>query len=219
MQQAAFQPLSTILLSDWQCNKFLIVPHDYNLILIIEGCTGGEPGSQRELYETFYNYALKICLRYTRDKENAMEIINDAFIKVFRKIQGFICPADAALTTNYFKGWLKKIIVFTAIDHHRKEKEDFQFRELSDEIAYSTRYSIHPMEDTTYDLLIAMIRSLPPAYRMVFNLYVIDGYSHKEICEIVGISESTSRSNLVKARELLRKMLKKTHEEVLSKSN
>jgi RNA polymerase sigma-70 factor (ECF subfamily) len=148
-----------------------------------------------------------------------MEIINDGFIKVFRKIKDFISPVDGDVATNYFKSWMKKIMVFTAIDHHRKGKDEFQFQELNDEVAYSMPYSIHPIEDDTYELLVGMIRSLPPSYRMVFNLYVIDGYSHREICELLEISESTSRSNLVKARELLRKMLKKTHEEVLSKSN
>jgi RNA polymerase sigma-70 factor (ECF subfamily) len=195
------------------------VPHEKNLILIIEGCKRGEPESQRELYEMFYNYALKLCLRFTKDKGNVMEIINDGFVKVFRKIQGFISPVEADLATNYFKGWMKKIMVFTAIDHHRKEKDEFQFKELNDEMGHATPYSIHPVEDSTYEMLVEMIRSLPPSYRMVFNLYVIDGYSHKEICDLLKISESTSRSHLVKARELLRKMLKKTHEEVLSKSN
>lgn len=196
------------------------MPHENNLIIIIDGCKKGFPEYQRELYETFYGYALKICLRYTRDKDNAMEIINDGFIKIFKKIEGFTCPPETDLLMSYFKSWVKKIMVFTAIDHHRKEKDQFQYSELRDDTAYPASYTLHPMEeDPSYEDLIQMIRSLPPVYRVVFNLYVIDGYSHKEIAGSLGISESTSRSNLAKAREHLRRMLKKTHEEVLSKSN
>ena len=190
--------------------------HKNNLVEILDGCKKGVAESQRELYELLYEYALKICRRYTAESGDAQEIMHDGFIKIFRYIGGFTYPLNTDELIHAFRSWVKKIMTYTAIDHQRKNKNHFLQRGGYQEIENQTMYYT---DNFGYSELIGMVRQLPLSYRWVFNLYVIDGYSHKEIAALLKISESTSRSNLAKAKEHLRQMLKKTNEEVLAKCN
>jgi RNA polymerase sigma factor (sigma-70 family) len=183
--------------------------NDDKILSLIDGCKKQQRESQRMLYEHFYSFSMRICLRYSYVEEEAIEIMNDGFMKVFHNLDKF----DQRLS---FRGWLKRIMINTAIDYFRKNKK-YQKNKSIDE--YNNEGNdIAQFEDSviskmSYNELIGMVQQLSPAYRTVFNLYVIDGYNHKEIAEKLNISEGSSKSNLSKARERLRQLLKFFHAE------
>lgn len=171
--------------------------------LLLEGCKKNDRESQRLLYQHYYAYAMSICLRYCRSLEEAKEIVNDGFMKVFQKL-------DQHETESSFKGWLRKIMINAAIDHYRKESKHYNHVEATaDRIVEPTVGTV--LDDISYAELIGMIQHLSPAYRAVFNLHVIDGYTHDEISKILNISEGTSKSNLMKARQNLKAMIEKAN--------
>jgi len=149
----------------------------------------------------FYAYGMSITLRYADSRDQAAAILNDAFMKVFANIKKFD-------TERPFKPWLRRIIVNTAINHYHKHKkirewEDLEAaeRELGREETVTSGIS--------YEEIIEMVQELTPAYRTVFNLYVIEGFKHREIAEILNISVGTSKSNLAKAKRNLQSILEK----------
>ncbi len=178
------------------------------MLLFLEGCKQQDRESQRMLYKHHYAYAMSICLRYIQTKEEAKEILNDGFMKVFLKI-------DQYNPETSFLGWLRRIMINTAIDHYRKEVKHYHQTSIENEHFVTTASAI---EELGYQELMILIQQLTPAYRAVFNLYAIDGYSHKEIGQILGISEGTSKSNLSKAREVLKAKLQKNQNVVYAKS-
>jgi len=167
---------------------------------IIEGCRSLNRNSQELLYRQFYGYAMSIALRYAQNKEEAIEILNDGFLKIFQHISEFD-------TTRPFKSWLAKIVVNTAIDHLRSKKR-ISFTEDITQV-YDLGMDDKAMDKLSYDELLLLVQSLPPAYRTVFNLYVMEGYQHQEIAEQLGISEGTSKSNLFKAKKILKEKIEK----------
>jgi RNA polymerase sigma factor (sigma-70 family) len=169
----------------------------------IKNCLKGERSSQRLLYESFYSYAMSVCLRYSKSEEEAVEILNDGFMKVFTKISKYD-------TSKSFKGWLRKILINTALDHYRKNLKFYNHKSIEG-IKKTDTYNIE--KELDYEDIVLLIRELSPAYKIVFNLYVMDGYTHEEIAEMLGISVGTSKSNLSKARANLREMLSKTYKE------
>ncbi len=170
-----------------------------NLKIILDGCRRGNRRSQHELYEHFYGYALSICLRYTASREEAVEVMNDAFFKALTRLDQY----DPALP---FKPWLRQILIRSAIDCFRKNHRQPLIVELPPPEQLGTEEpplpQIRPGED-----LLPLLQKLTPAYRTVFNLYVMEGYRHEEIGEMLGISASASRSNLARATERLRQWL------------
>ncbi|MDX1942943.1 MAG: sigma-70 family RNA polymerase sigma factor [Saprospiraceae bacterium] len=172
---------------------------ELNLNLILEGCRRGNRNSQRKLYEHFYGYAMNICLRYGKNREEALEILNDGFLKALTNLDKY--------DPNYpFKGWLRRILVNTAIDYHRKNHKLPIILELSSSADLFEEdmplSEISPDED-----MLPILQELSPEYRLVFNLFVMEDYKHHEIAELLGISVSTSRSNLARAKEKLRAIL------------
>ena len=158
---------------------------------------------------------MSVCSRYTSKQEDATEILNDGFLKVFKEIHRF-APAYSDVM-NSFKGWLRKIIVYTAIDHNRKYYKyemATSFNEKDIEIANIEESAL---DKISYDEIIKAIRNLSPAYRTILNLYIIEGFSHKEIADKLGISTGTSKSNLSKAKVQLQKILF-SHQTVLIKN-
>lgn len=155
---------------------------------------------ERQLYEQYANYLFAICYRYIENRENAEEVLNNGFLKAFRHYNRF-CPQNDKSIMH----WLKKIIVNECLMHLRK-KNNLQVIHIEDvnenNLAYSSHYS-------SEDELIRIIQKLPVGYRTVFNLYAIDGYSHSEISNKLGIAESTSRSQLTMARKILKEHLLK----------
>ena len=175
------------------------------LELIIKGCIQNERKAQEKLFAMFYGKMLSVCLRYTIDHDSAQEILQDGFIKVFEKIESFDFKGS-------FEGWLRRIIANTAIDSIRKNKKKPVLFENDTDFVSEI---INPMEEAeiesfkTLKAEIAMeaINKLSPGYRTVFNLYVLEEYTHKEIAEILGISEGTSKSNLAKAKQNLQRII------------
>jgi RNA polymerase sigma factor (sigma-70 family) len=159
----------------------------------------GDRKSQEKLYKSYYSYAMAICLRYTKNKDEAMEICNDGFMKVFLKGEQF--------DTKYpFKAWLKRIMVNTAIDFNRKNQKHSNHDDIETAYNLSSNYE-NAVDYLGYEHLLSLIQKLSPSYREVFNLFAIDGYSHEEISEILGIPVGTSKSKLSRARESLRQMI------------
>ena len=176
----------------------------------MQGCRENDRFSQKELYQLLKGYALKICYRYQNKPDQVEEIMNEGFIKLFKNINQF----DESRHPDIFvelKGWFKRILINTCIDHYRKNASYINGQILSEETERIADRSENGLDILSYKEIIAAIRELSPAYRTVFNLFVIDGLSHEEISQQLGISVGASKSNLSKARENLRKiLLKKT---------
>lgn len=168
---------------------------------IVKGCRKRRRDSQKKLYKMFYAYGMSITLRYADSRGQAAEILNDAFMKVFSNINKYDINRP-------FKPWLRQIIVNTAINNYHKTKNERQMEELemADE-EMSRQEKI--ISGISYEEIIEMVQQLSPAYRTVFNLYVIEGFKHREIAKMLDISIGTSKSNLAKAKRNLQSILEK----------
>ncbi len=164
----------------------------------IEACVRKERWAQRKLYEEFYGKMHSVCLRYAKDPDEAKDILHEGFIKVFRHIAKY----NPGTSLN---AWIKRIMVNTCIDYYRKVSR----RRTEDIDNARDKFSDTPdaISQCSAKDIMKSVQDLSPAYRSVFNLYVVEGFSHREIGEKLGITESTSRSNLVKARMKLREAL------------
>ena len=171
---------------------------------MIDGCLRGSRESQKMLYEHFYGYAMSICLRYSKSREESREIMNDGFMKVFTRLGTRDVNAS-------FKSWLRRIMINAAIDHYRKHSKHYQLKDVEDPAVRVSPVEADALNEISYEELIGMVQELSPAYRAVFNLYVIDGYTHEEIATQLSISVGTSKSNLFKAREHLKAAFKKNN--------
>jgi len=170
---------------------------------LISGCAQGDPKSQKIVFETFYGKMLVVCLRYADGMDEAKDILQDGFIKVFGKIGKFDGKGS-------LEGWIRRVIVNTAIDTIRKKKANLFTRFEDQEEKLSNTIEEETFEDefefSAQDVINAM-HEISPAYRTVFNLYILEGHSHREIAEKLNISEGTSKSNLAKAKQRIRKIL------------
>lgn len=169
----------------------IAIPISYQESDLIEACIRKERWAQRVLYEEHYGKMMGVCLRYANNSDDALDILHEGFIKVFKHIAKY--QPGTSLTA-----WIRRIMVNTAIDYYRK---NIRRRTEDLEQAYDVESpQADAISQCTEKEILAAVQELSPAYRTVFNLYVIEGYSHKEIAELLDITESTSRSNLVKAR-------------------
>jgi RNA polymerase sigma factor (sigma-70 family) len=169
------------------------------MLLLIQGCKRQDRESQRLLYQHYYGYAMSVCARYCKTSEEAKEVVNDGFMKVFTRI-------DQYRPDTSFQAWLRRILINASIDHYRKEMKHYHHADVQ-EITLPVHAGNEGLASLSYGELMTLVQRLSPAYRTVFNLYVIDGYNHDEIASMLGISSGTSKSNLMKARENLKKML------------
>ena len=183
-----------------------------NLHNIVEGCINNDQKSQKELYETFYGYGLKIVFRYIYHYDRARDVVNDGFVKVFKNFNRFQCANPNELE-KILMGWMRRILVNTAIDELRKNQLMPEIGDLPEYVWERVDSSEKADKIILYKELISHVRKLPPSYRMVFNLYVIDGYSHQEIADQLGVSIGTCKSNLSKARDHLKKYINKDIQE------
>jgi RNA polymerase sigma factor (sigma-70 family) len=176
----------------------------------VEACALNKRESQKILYSSFYGYAMAICDRYANKQEDAVEILNDGFLKIFKEIHHYR-PAYADVVSS-FKGWLRKIMVYTAIDHFRKNHKHKMVTQL-DNVVYQVA-SVHEdaIDKLSYEEIIRAVQELSPGYRTVFNLFIIEGLSHDEIARQLGITAGTSKSNLSKAKRQLQKILFKQNQ-------
>lgn len=179
------------------------------LIHIINGCVAAKRESQKAFYKLFYGFSMAICMRYCTTKDDAMEVVNDGFLKIFRELHVFY-PKYENFESS-LRGWMKSIMIHTSVDHFRKNSRKNQLDDIHDnhlEIIHDAETSI---DKISHKELIEMVQRLSPAYRTVFNLYVIDGYKHEEIAAKLNISAGTSKSNLAKAKANIQKMLNQTN--------
>ncbi len=173
--------------------------HPQDLSKLIRGCTRRDRASQKALYKHFYSLAMGICSRYSQNREDAKEVLNDGFMKVFTHIRKYD-------VNRPFTSWFSKILVNTAINHYKKNLKYQLHQELT--MAKSLKQEEDVLSGISYQEVLAMVQELPAAYRMVFNLFVIEGYKHREIAQQLGITTGTSKSNLSRAKEHLRVVLK-----------
>ncbi|HQX73880.1 MAG TPA: RNA polymerase sigma factor [Chitinophagaceae bacterium] len=171
----------------------------------VEACALNSRESQKVLYSSFYGYAMAICDRYVNNQDDALEILNDGFLKIFKEIHHYK-PAYKDVISS-FKGWLRKIMVYTAIDHFRKYQKHQLVASLDDVVYHVPSVSDDAINKLSYDEIIRAVQDISPGYRAVFNLFVIEEFSHEEIAGHLGISVGTSKSNLSKARRQLQKIL------------
>ena len=153
---------------------------------------------------------MAICDRYAKKQEDALEILNDGFLKIFKEIHHYK-PSYADVVSS-FKGWLRKIMVYTAIDHFRKNHKHRMVTQLDNVVYQVATISEDAISKLSYEEIIRAIQDLSPGYRTVFNLFVIEGMSHEEVANQLGVSIGTSKSNLSKARKQLQKILFKKNE-------
>ncbi len=164
---------------------------------LIERCLKQQPSAQRQLYECYFNYAMSVALSYSQSKDEAIEIVNDAFLKTYNSLSNYDFAQE-------FKKWFRKIVINTAIDHYRKNKKHYE--------AEGGLYMDQAVDPDVFDKFSAeeimnCVQRLTPAYRMVFVLYAIEGYKHHEIADMLKVSEGTSKSNLAAARGKLKNLL------------
>jgi RNA polymerase sigma-70 factor (ECF subfamily) len=185
-----------------------LIAANTQILALIEGCRANDRASQKELYLMLKDYAMKICYRYQNNVEQVEEIMNEGFIKLFRNIGQFEEARHTDVTAS-LKGWFKRILVNTCIDHYRKNSSYINGQMLSEDTENIADKQETGLDVLSYKEIIEAIRLLSPAYRTVFNLFVIEGLTHEEIAGQLGISVGSSKSNLSKARENLRKILTK----------
>jgi len=188
-----------------------------NLMVILSGCRQGDPAWQKVLYEQYYGYVFTICIRYASTREEATQILNDGFVRAFRGLSSFDVPEKDTDILPAFMGWLKKIMIHTGINYKKSLIRQISWDSHDNEAENLPSKDRHPIESMAYEELVALIQNLSPAYRHVFSLFVLDGYSHEDIAKIMNISIGTSKSNLLKARGKLRKMLELSHAEEISR--
>ena len=182
-----------------------------NITQIIRGCIAKDHKYQKIIYEQYRGFALKIAFRYIYLHEKAADVVNDSFVKILNRFDAFRFGTEEE-NEKILMGWLKKIIINTAIDQLRKEQ-------MLPEIGGIPDTAFEPADDyynadrtVLYNDIIIMVKQLPPNYRVVFNLYVIDGYSHAEIADLMDTTIGNSKSNLSRARGLLQKGIRKMEE-------
>lgn len=177
----------------------IAIPLGYTEEELIQSCINNEEWACKHVYENTYNQLLGVSIRYTSSQDAAIDILHDSFVKIFRNMHKY--EAGTSLLS-----WMRRIVVNTSIDHYRREKirytEEINDSRLGDHAAENLSLSEFSLEE-----IVKAIKQLSPTYRTVFNLFVIEGYSHKEIADQLGITESTSRSNLAKARINLQKLI------------
>jgi RNA polymerase sigma factor (sigma-70 family) len=179
----------------------IALPLNYDEKGFVTACVRRERWAQKLLYEEYYSKMMGVCLRYAKDEDEALDILHEGFIKVFKHIKKY--QPGTSLTA-----WIRRIMVNTAIDYYRKNIRR-RTEDLDQAFDLQTSEADAVSRCTEIEILSA-VQNLSPAYRAVFNLYVLEGYSHKEIADLLDITESTSRSNLVKARLKLKAKLSKT---------
>ncbi len=172
--------------------------HEYSDTELVRGCVGGDIRSQELLYRRYFSFAMSVCIRYARDENEAMEIVNDSYMKVMDKISEYD-PARA------FKSWYGKILVNTAIDNYRKNQKHNDYLSISSITETEENEPEIEAELSASDIL-ALYRHLPASCRVTFNLFEIEGYSHEEIGQMLGVTASTSRANLARAKKMLREL-------------
>ncbi|MDR0661484.1 MAG: sigma-70 family RNA polymerase sigma factor [Prevotellaceae bacterium] len=165
---------------------------------LIKGCENGESWAQKQLYERYAPAMLSLCMRYTGNRENARDLLHDGFIKIFTKINTYTGTGSLA-------GWIRKIFVTTALEFLRANNALRFSVDIEEYVDSIEDINISAFEQLSADDLLACVARLPDGFRVIFNLHVVEGYSHAEIARMLNIQESTSRSQYYRARQILQK--------------
>jgi RNA polymerase sigma-70 factor (ECF subfamily) len=171
---------------------------------LINGCLNKDRKMQEMLYNRFSSKMYAVCLRYCKDAEEAQDLLQDGFVKIFKNLEKFRGEGS-------FEGWIRRIFVNTSIEHFRKSLKNFSVSDTQEVIVEDPSWNA--LDNLAEKDIIKMIQKLSPGYRQVFNMYVIEGYAHKDIGEILGISEGTSKSQLARAKAILKKMVEEKFKE------
>jgi RNA polymerase sigma-70 factor (ECF subfamily) len=169
--------------------------------LLVKGCLKGERQYQKALYEKYKTPMFRLCLRYARDRNEAEDLLQEGFVKVFTDLHQYSFQGA-------FGGWVRRVVLNVVLQHLRKQHRQLYTLEV-DHHTKVLRSDDNVLADLNAEYLTQLIQRLPPGYRAVFNLYVIEGYSHQEIADMLGIDSGTSKSQLSKAKATLRGMLEK----------
>ena len=180
---------------------------------LIKGCIDSDYRSQRQFYEHYYGFALKTVFRYIYKYDKATDVVNDGFVKIFNSLARFQVTTGSTDTEKILMGWMKRILINTAIDELRRQQLVPEIGELPSHIWEEMDKGQNADQRILYKELICEIKRLPPSYRTVFNMFVIDGFSHQEIANMLGISEGTSKSALAKAKAQLKKFINNRYSE------
>jgi RNA polymerase sigma-70 factor (ECF subfamily) len=175
------------------------------LEILIEGCKKGKADSQEKLYRQFSAAMYGLCQQYASSQEDAQDILQDGFVKVFRKI-------DQVQDAKAFPGWIRRVMINTALERYRSQVK-MQPLDVDPQV-FKEQITDDVLDDLSAESILKLIQELTPKYKMVFNLYAIEGYSHKEIAEKLNISEGTSKSNLSRARVILQEKVRELYREV-----
>ena len=169
---------------------------------LVRQCNKGNSGAQQQLYDRLASKLFAICLRYAKDRDEAKDILQDGFIRIFTKLKSFKFNGS-------FEGWAYRIVVNCAIERFRRTNLLYTVDEIRN---YDTQLAAADvLSQISYDELLQMVHQLTPQYRTVFNLYAIEGYSHQEIGKMLNISENTSKSNLSRARGILQEKVEQLY--------
>ena len=172
---------------------------------ILNGCREGKASAQKLLFQQFYSLGKSIALRYAASREEAEEMVNDGFLKVFSKVNMY-SPDQP------FEAWFRTVMIRTCIDYYRKHRDANVYLDVHE---VPIGYAESTLDQLAAEDILTLVQKLPPAYRTVFSLFVVEGYAHAEIAEMLGIQEGTSRSNLAKARMKLQEWLQANPSEKL----
>ncbi|POY36688.1 RNA polymerase subunit sigma-70 [Solitalea longa] len=172
--------------------------HKIGLDELVVGCRNGNRKSQEALYKHFSSKMMGVCLRYTRDRDEAEDVLQVGFVRMFEKLHLYKGEGS-------FEGWLRRIMVNTAIEFYRRNSRMYPMVDLEE--AENQSSNDLPLSNLNVQELLKLVQNLPPGYRMVFNMYAIEGYGHKEIADQLGISEGTSKSQLNRARTQLKEWI------------
>jgi len=178
---------------------------------IVQGCIKGESKYQRLLYNRYRGFASKIVFRYIYRYEKSMDVVTDGFVKAFTHFEQFQITRGDDLE-KLLMGWLKRIMINSAIDELRKSNMLPEIGGIPEEVWGISHKHDNADQLILYKDLVSLIKEVPPQYRLVFNLYVLDGYSHSQIAEIMSISVGTSRSSLSRAKTILQKLIQNMEE-------
>jgi RNA polymerase sigma-70 factor (ECF subfamily) len=167
--------------------------------ILVKKCLEGDQKAQRTLFERFAPKMLGVCMRYAKSTEQAEDVLQEGFVKIFTKLDHY--KGDGSL-----EGWIRRVMVNTALDEIRKNVK-YQDNQSMDDVGYKLELNAHIIEGLQEQDLLVLISELPDGYKIVFNMFAIEGYSHKEIAEELNISENTSKSQYSRARAYLKNKL------------
>lgn len=165
---------------------------------LIKGCLSGSRKMQEALYTRFASKMYAVCLRYSKNADDAQDLLQEGFIKIYKNLEKY--RGDGS-----FEGWVRRIFVNTSIEHLRKTVNINQLSETHENTIEDSEWNA--LDNFAEKDIIKMVQELSPGYRQVFNMYVVEGYSHKEIADMLGISEGTSKSQLARSKAILQKMI------------